>query len=279
MLKKPKTIQFFLPSGDPQGIKIVEFTNRIPLAIFLPRNKINDISERPEIRYAGVYFLFGDDDEVQPPMYIGEAEDPLTRIRQHHADKKKGFWKNAVIFVSKTNHFTKSHVKYLEWLACNRSNSAGRYKIENGNTPNKPYVTEPLEADLQETFDTIETLLSVLGYPALEKPKVENHVLHYYCGTKGSKAKGEPTSNGFMVFKDSTAVITETPTISASTTALRKKLLQAGIFKEEGKFLKFTKDHIFSSPSQASCTCLGRRSNGWTEWKNEKNQSLNDTHR
>ncbi len=68
MLKTPKTIQFFLPHGDPQGIKFAEFTNRIPLAIFLPRSKINEISERPEIRYAGVYFLFGDDDEVQPLM-------------------------------------------------------------------------------------------------------------------------------------------------------------------------------------------------------------------
>jgi len=212
-------------------------------------------------------------------MYIGEAEDPLTRIRQHHADKKKGFWKNAIIFVSKTNHFTKSHVKYLEWLACNRSNSAGRYKIENSNTPNKPYVTEPLEADLQETFDTIETLLSVLGYPALEKPKVESHTSHYFCGTKGAKAEGEPTSNGFIVFKDSTAVKTETPSINPSSSTLRKKLLEAGLLENDEKYFRLSKDHVFSSPSQASDVFLGRSSNGWTEWKDQNGTPLNDIHR
>jgi len=36
------------------------------------------------------------------------------------------------------------------------------------------------------------------------------------------------------------------------------------------------KDHIFSSPSQASGVVLGRRSNGWSDWKDKKNNSLKE---
>lgn len=37
MIKSPKTIQIFLPSGDPQGIRIVEITTRIGQLIEVPR--------------------------------------------------------------------------------------------------------------------------------------------------------------------------------------------------------------------------------------------------
>ncbi len=35
-------------------------------------------------------------------------------------------------------------------------------------------------------------------------------------------------------------------------------------------------DIIFNSPSSASSFCLGKSSNGWTNWKNSKNKTLDE---
>ena len=36
--KRPTTIQFFLPEGEPRGIRIAEITTRIAQAVFVPWN-------------------------------------------------------------------------------------------------------------------------------------------------------------------------------------------------------------------------------------------------
>ena len=94
--------------------------------------------------------------------------------------------------------------------------------------------------------------------------------------TAGSKAQGEPTSDGFIVFKGSIAVKIETPTIGASSSSLRSKLLEAGILENDGKYYRFARDHIFSFPSQASAVVLGKSSNGWTDWKSITGYTLKE---
>lgn len=37
-------------------------------------------------------------------------------------------------------------------------------------------------------------------------------------------------------------------------------------------------DQTFSSPSAASDFCLGRSSNGWTIWKDQKGQTLDEVY-
>jgi hypothetical protein len=41
-----KTIQVFLTDGFPHGIKLAEITSNIELAIFIPRNQINEAGKR-----------------------------------------------------------------------------------------------------------------------------------------------------------------------------------------------------------------------------------------
>lgn len=86
--RRPQTIQFFLPQGEPRGIRIAEITTRIVQAVYVPRNKLAEATERPELRGVGVYFLFGQPEEqAKPLVYVGEAEDCLTRFKQHNANK------------------------------------------------------------------------------------------------------------------------------------------------------------------------------------------------
>ncbi len=56
---RPQTIQIFLPDGNPTGIKIADLTNRMVVAILIPRNKLSESEAREEVGKHGVYFLFG----------------------------------------------------------------------------------------------------------------------------------------------------------------------------------------------------------------------------
>jgi hypothetical protein len=68
----PKTIQIFLPGGDPRGIRIAEITTRIVQVIEVPRSLLGDFFAMPECNQVGLYFLFGGGDETdQPQVYIG----------------------------------------------------------------------------------------------------------------------------------------------------------------------------------------------------------------
>ena len=105
-----KTIQIYLPDGNPRSLKIAEITSRTVSAILIPRSILEEAAKRDELNSVGVYLLFGSE-ESKPQVYIGEAENCLTRLKQHN--KSKDFWSHAVAFISKTHYFTKTHIKFL----------------------------------------------------------------------------------------------------------------------------------------------------------------------
>ena len=51
---------------------------------------------------------------------------------------------------------------------------------------------------------------------------------------------------------------------------MRRKLIETKIMVETDEKLVFAEDAIFNSPSAASNMILGRNSNGFSEWVNEK---------
>ncbi len=207
-MNKPQTIQIFLPDGSPRSVKIAELTNRVIQAIFTPRNKLEFVGKREEIKNVGLYFLFGDStDSLKPLVYIGEAEDCLSRLKQHNREKE--FWNYAICITSKINAFTKSHVKFLEHHAIKMAKEVNRFNLQNSTTPSKPFITESMEADLLDSFDTAKVLLSALGYPifdAVNKTAVRKSDLLYINGV-GVKAEGDLIDDGFVVFRGCFMVI------------------------------------------------------------------------
>ena len=150
-----KSIQIFLPDGNPRSLKIAEITSRTVQAILIPRAKLDDAAKRKELKNVGIYFLIGDSEfESKPLVYVGEAEDCLVRLKQHN--KQKDFWNFAVVIVSKTMFFTKTHVKFLESHSYNEIRKAGRFMLGNQTIPSKPHVSESMEADLFDNYDTIK---------------------------------------------------------------------------------------------------------------------------
>lgn len=153
MKARPRTIQIYLPKGEPRGLRLAELTTSIVRVIEVPRTLLDQFLEMPEAEQVGVYCLINDDeDQDQPAIYIGQTGSAGKRLLEHH--KQKEFWNRALVVVSLTNSLTQTHALYLEWLGIKRANEAGRYKVENGNAGSKPHTPAPLEADCLDIFDT-----------------------------------------------------------------------------------------------------------------------------
>jgi len=274
-----KTIQIFLPDGNPRGVKIAEFTSRTVQVVLLPRAQLDFACTRGELANVGLYFLIGDSDSGNIPLlYIGEAEDCTVRLKQHN--KSKDWWTNAIVCVSKTAGFTKSHVKYLEWYCHQEAEVAGRFKVDNSTVPTKSYVSEPMVADLMDHFDTIRILTSTLGYPMFDKIQKPSNKDVLTCKGKKAFAKGEYTEDGLIVFANSISNRPEAKAIHSYVSVIRQQLVNHGILEVvDDETLRFTKDQIFPSPSQAAEVVLARNANGWTEWKYPDGRTLDEVKR
>ncbi len=101
----------------------------------------------------------------------------------------------------------------------------------------------------------------------------------YYRKAEGSEARAQLLSDGSLnVLKDSLARIRETEAFWGWSQAARKRFLEDGTFAENGDGMSYvyTKDVLFKSPSAAAATTTGRPINGWTAWKDEAGNTLDE---
>ena len=161
-MPRPQTIQIYLPTGDPRGMRVAEITTRIVRVLEVPRSQLAEFLKLPEAQQVGVYFLLGELSEAGlPRVYIGQSGSVGTRLVQHNLSKD--FWNRALVVISLTNSLTQTHALFLEWFAISEAVQAGRYSLENGNAGARPHTPAPLEADCHEIFETAATLVATLG--------------------------------------------------------------------------------------------------------------------
>ncbi|MHB1057436.1 MAG: GIY-YIG nuclease family protein [Rhodanobacter sp.] len=283
MKHRPQTIQIFLPTGDPRGIRVAEITTRIVRVIEVPRSELAGFLAMPEANQVGVYFLVGDtDDAGLRQLYIGQSGDLVERLRNHQ--RNKDFWNRAFVVVSLTNSLTQTHALFLEWFAIDAARAAGRYSLENGNAGSRPYTPAPLEADCLEVHETAASLLATLGQPIFESlttafasgvDSQESPGSKFYCAGPGAKASGYYTNEGFVVLMGSLA--RANPVVSwreESEGRYRQLLKESVLAVEDGDSYRFTRDFLFSSPSMAAAMVLARHANGWREWRTEDGRTL-----
>lgn len=283
MTPTPKTIQIFLPGGDPQGLRVAELTTRIVQVFEVPRSLLGDFFKMPESSQVALYFLTGSEgDGGDPGVYIGQTGDLKTRLSEHN--QKKDFWQKALVLISRTNSLTQTHTLFLEWHCLQAAKAAGRYVLENGNSGSKPHTPAPLEADCLEIFDTGKTLLATLGFPFFDPvagtaKTTKGHDL-FFCTSAGMDGRGLYTPEGFVVLEGSVGRKGNVPSIvGTSDERFRQKLIETGVMREVGETVVFTKDHLFNSPSMALVALAGRTANGWREWKDASGRSLDEVKR
>ena len=278
MTTTPKTIQIFLPGGDPRGIRVAEITTRIVQVIEVPRSLLQDFLKMPESDQVAVYFLFGQSEETGAPrVYIGQTGDLRARLKAHH--DKKDFWERAAVLISRTNSLTQTHALFLEWHCLQAVRTAARYGDENGNSGSRPHTPAPLEADCLEIFETGHTLLATLGYPLFDpvaKPVAgKDSEEIFYCTASGADGRGQYTEEGFVVLKGSKGRLESVPSFVGCTwDAARERMKEAGDMQVVDGALVVMKDLLFPNPSKAAAILMGRNANGWTDWKTKDGRTL-----
>lgn len=310
-----KTIQIYLPKGNPRGIRSAEMTTRTVRLIEVPRIYIDDFFAMPESNQVGLYFLVSDNEGIgQPLLYIGQTGDLKRRINQHDS---KDFWTRAFVMLSTNNTMTQTHALYMEHKAIAAAIEVGRYEIKNGNTGNRPHTPDPLKDDCEELFYTLDVLLSTLGQPIFEPfnaykieansitntPKnfdnyidsntqiqnlvtnlnqnAENTSMIFSCNVKGGIAKGCYLSDdGFLMLAGSFIRKEIKPTMDKNFIEVREKMIaQNKLASYDNVFYKLVEDYLFTSLSMASSIVTGRGTSGWDMWENERGKSLRKVYR
>jgi hypothetical protein len=211
-------------------------------------------------------------------VYIGEAESILKRLNQQISQKE--FWNEAIVFISKDENLNKAHIKYLENRLHDIAKSANRYRIENSVIPTQSSISESDRAEMEEFIDHIKMLVNTLGHKVFDekrelKPK-QKQTTFYIKSVRGADGQGQPTADGFVVFKGSKAAVNTVDSMTPSFVTFRNKLIVDLVLVDKGEFLEFTEDYIFSSPSTAAVMVMGRNANGLTEWKNSEGKTLRE---
>lgn len=278
MSPRAATIQIFLPSGDPRGIRVAEMTTRIVQVIEVPRSLLAEFLLMPESGQVALYFLFGEsEDRTDPRVYIGQTGDLQARLTKHN--KEKDFWERAVVLISRTNSLTQTHALWLEWHCLQAATAAARYQPENGTKGTRPHTPAPLEADCLEIFATGHTLLATLGYPLFDPvaPAAGSATTDdvYVCKRETADAHGLYTADGFVVLQGSTGPLQVVASAHGDHAEnSRNELHTSGVIQAKDDRIVFVKDHLFRTPSGAAVAVLGRRANGWTEWKTKDGRTL-----
>ena len=277
MSKKAKTIQIFLPSGDPSGIREASFTTGILRVIEVPKTPTHlaEFYGMPESKAPCVYFLLEEDnDSAKPQVYIGQTYSVQTRFASHH--EKKLFWQKAMVVSSRAEGFSTAHLLHLERMCIERAKAAGRFEVNNDNGGQRAPLPKQMMADCEDFFDSANLLLTTLGLDlfttgtSLAEPT-------YRCTAVGTDARAQYSPEGMTVLAGSKARVESTPSFETkSFYQLRKKLLETGILKPDGGALVFTEDFIFNSPSAAAAVIVGNNTNGWEAWRTDDGKTLDE---
>jgi hypothetical protein len=133
---------------------------------------------------------------------------------------------------------------------------------------------------MEEFIENIKMLVNTLGHKVFDekrelKPKQKLNIF-YINSARGADGQGEPTSDGFVVFKGSKAANTVVNSISPSFMKLRQKLIDEDVIIDKGDCYEFSEDYVFSSPSTAAVMLMGRNANGLIEWKQKDGKTLKE---
>ncbi len=284
-----KKLTVFLIDGADNGPRTIEIGNWSGKAINTPRSQLTKLIERDEYDKPGVYVLkaIPQKDIYSERIYIGEAENLKTRLKQHLKDSDKDFGE-CLIFISKDELLTKSHVKYIESRLIELTKVAKNAELDNSTSPSKPSLSEADISDMEYFINQIKLILPTAGYSFLipttsqsiesQKPEDEKSIVEtsFDIKTQSLSATMVETEDGFVVIRGSQANLNTSKSIAKGWLQLREKLLDNGNLVRNGDHLQFTENVVFSSPSAASSVVLGRQSAGPLEWIRFDGKSLKD---
>jgi hypothetical protein len=284
--KMGKKLTVYLIDENDNGPRTIEIGNWSGKSFYSPRANLTQIIDRPEFSKPGVYILKSDptDDSFQERIYIGEAEKIGNRLKQHLKDADKDF-REVIVFISKDELLTKSHIKYIESRLVSQAKQARNSEIDNSNTPTESSLSEADISDMEYFINQIKFILPVPGYyflvpNTITKSDINSKVVYsndkYFAKGQHVNAELIESSEGFIVLKGSTARKEVEDSLSTTYQKLRNKYLETGILEEKENELVFNEDATFSSLSAAATVIFGRSTSGPEAWKNKNGKTYRE---
>lgn len=296
-----KNINLFLIDGITNGRIKYSNSNWTGLVYKIPRQKLDDCNNIPDLKGSGVYFLFGEDEDTgRDFIYIGQAnvrkigEGILLRVKEHVAKKKTSFWHTAILVVKKDDTLGGTEINYLENkfynLAREANDETGRYTVLNEIEPNLGNYSEEIKSDMEIFISEVLPAVGVLGFRVFDKflGKVktaekdseinEDNALKEVFTLKSRKSKGSKeyysgrmvmTLDGVVLLKGSEV----NPNVSDKASPKYKEdKMKNQVFLDENN--RTTKDLLFDSPTGAAVFVVGYSISGPKNWKNKNNKTI-----
>lgn len=269
------TLQIHAPFGEPDGLRIIERDNWTGQAVAFPRSRMAQSRLVGELTGRGVYVLRGPEPEgdYDNRIYVGRSRKVMDRIGEHDGDKKKEWWTEAVGFTSRDANLTSAHTEYLEARLWELATEAERCRLDNREeVRSERFPLSRADNATAETF--LENLLVCLRATGIH----EFDPLHDAAAKTGEPvfkfqrgqvvARGVDKVDGFVVFAESLARISQAPTFKDTRAERRRDgLIAEGVLERvEESLLRFNRDYRFGSAGIAGTICYGTFGPDRTSW-------------
>lgn len=270
---RPFTLQIHVPSGEPEGLRIVEKDNWTGRAIVFPRSVMSEARDLEELQGTGVYILRGPDpgNEDRNRIYVGQSDDVQRRLIDHtNPATGKEFWTEVVAFTSKDANLNKAHILYLEARLAELADEADRAALDNrtGLSTDKMVLSRADHATAESFLENALICLQALGIHEFEplSRSDEDPIFTFQRGRVTARLIVIP--GGFGVLAGSHARISESKSFKGtSAERLRDGMIARGSLKQvEESLYEFAHDYAFKSAGIAGTICYGTFGPDLTSW-------------
>ncbi|PWG65350.1 DUF4357 domain-containing protein [Bifidobacterium callitrichidarum] len=262
-----------LIDNDPDGIRICWVEGESLVTIVVPRDKLTEAKQLPDMPERGVYYLLDEDHGVLSRVYAGQTTQGLARLEAHKA--KKEFWNKAVMFLDSDINIDRDVLDVLEAKTIDFVRRNGSYETDNTYLPS-PHVNPYKEQRVEELHKSILFRMKVLGYDLNRLESIVHVSEGFHTKKNGIAATGkyDKETGRFTVFAGSDVDLGHGIIKNLRAIAAREHL-----FKGRTGKAKLDRDITFASPSTAAVFVLGGSQNGWTEWVDDQGKTLDEVYR
>ncbi|MDZ7786272.1 MAG: GIY-YIG nuclease family protein [Candidatus Saccharibacteria bacterium] len=271
-MNNPRLIQTYLLDGTLEGVRIVEISESSIKAFVVPRIKMNQIKNRPEIKQPAIYMLINSGDDQ---IYIGESENLFHRIKTHY--QSKGFWDTAIAVVSSTNTLGKTDVKYLESLAVERAQATAAMDVLNKTVPARNNIHEFKVHSMEKILDDIAIIAESLGFSVFSSEDDQKETI-WHVKSKKTVANAQFRGDKFVILAGSVIDKSHAPAFEKYYPhAVRQRVEIFDKYGEDrGDTVELTQNVSLKSPNIAGGFATGRNVNAWTLWKDSRGRTMDE---
>jgi hypothetical protein len=270
-----KTMIMQLIDNETSGIRVCRIEGESLVTVIVPRDRLAEAEKLPDLPYRGIYYLLDEDHGVLSRVYAGQTTQGLSRLEAHKA--KKEFWNKAVMFLDDDNNIDRDVLDSLEAKAIEYVRTHGSYETDNASTP-CPRVNPYKEERVESLHKSILFRMEVLGFDldrVDEVPGVVNAVFHTKKNGVRASGRYNKDTGRFTVLAGSEIELSREIIKNKGAIDARQQLFG----DQEGRAVLDDDDVEFPSPSAAAVFVLGGSQNGWTEWVNDRGQTLDSVYR